>query len=71
MLRARTRIRFAVQPGYSFIKNKRIRLRARRLVEFLKWAEKDGEQMAKDLEYAPLPENLQQRVLKRIDEIKY
>jgi hypothetical protein len=26
--------------------------------------------MAKDLDYAPLPEDLQQRVLKRIDEIK-
>ena len=45
--------------------------KGKKLVEFLKWAEKDGEQMAKDLEYAPLPENLQQRVLKRIDEIKY
>ena len=45
--------------------------KGKKLVEFLKWAEKDGEKMAKDLEYAPLPENLQQRVLKRIDEIKY
>jgi phosphate transport system substrate-binding protein len=41
-----------------------------KLVEFLKWAAKDGEKMAKDLQYAPLPESLQQRVLKRIDEIK-
>jgi hypothetical protein len=30
----------------------------------------DGEKMAKDLDYAPLPEMVQQRVLKRIDEIK-
>ena len=45
--------------------------RGKKLVEFLKWAAKDGEQMAKDLEYAPLPESLQQRVRKRIDEIKY
>jgi phosphate transport system substrate-binding protein len=44
--------------------------KGRKLVEFLKWAAKDGEKMAKDLEYAPLPENLQQRVLQRIDEIK-
>jgi phosphate transport system substrate-binding protein len=44
--------------------------KGKKLVEFLKWAEKDGEKMAKDLQYAPLPENLQQRVLKRIDEIK-
>jgi phosphate transport system substrate-binding protein len=44
--------------------------KGRKLVEFLKWAAKDGEKMAKDLQYAPLPESLQQRVLKRIDEIK-
>jgi len=45
--------------------------KGKKLVEFLKWAEKDGEQMAKDLDYAPLSENLQQRVLQRISEIKY
>jgi phosphate transport system substrate-binding protein len=44
--------------------------KGKKLVEFLKWAAKDGEKMAKDLQYASLPENLQQRVLKRIDEIK-
>src|SRR2546430_10532682 len=43
----------------------------KKLVEFLKWAAKDGEKMAKDLDYAPLPEALQARVLKRIEEIKY
>jgi phosphate transport system substrate-binding protein len=44
--------------------------KGKKLVEFLKWAQKDGEKMAKDLDYAPLPEPLQARVLKRIDEIK-
>jgi phosphate transport system substrate-binding protein len=44
--------------------------KGKKLVEFLKWAEKDGEKMARDLQYASLPESLQQRVLKRIDEIK-
>src|SRR6266704_5984552 len=44
--------------------------KGKKLVEFLKWAAKDGEKMAKDLDYAPLPDTLQQRVLKRIDEIK-
>jgi len=44
--------------------------KGKKLVAFLKWAAKDGEKMARDLQYAPLPENLQQRVLKRIDEIK-
>ncbi len=44
--------------------------KGKKLVEFLKWAAKDGEKMAKDLQYAPLPDNLQQRVLARINEIK-
>jgi phosphate transport system substrate-binding protein len=44
--------------------------KGKKLVEFLKWATTKGEGMAKTLEYAPLPENVQQRVLKRIDEIK-
>ena len=44
--------------------------KGKKMVEFLKWAQRDGEKMAKDLDYAPLPEDLQQRVLKRIDEIK-
>src|SRR5437868_11031839 len=44
--------------------------KGKKLVEFLKWAAKDGEKMATDLEYAPLPDSLQERVLKRIDEIK-
>jgi phosphate transport system substrate-binding protein len=46
-------------------------IKGKKLVEFLKWATKDGEKMARDLQYAPLPENLQERVLKRVDEIKY
>ncbi len=44
--------------------------KGKKLVEFLKWAAKDGEKMARDLQYAPLPDSLQQRVLNRIDEIK-
>jgi len=44
--------------------------KGKKLVEFLKWAAKDGEKMAKDLQYAPLPDNLQQRVLARINDIK-
>jgi phosphate transport system substrate-binding protein len=44
--------------------------KGKKLVEFLKWSLKDGEKMAKDLDYAPLPETVQERVLKRINEIK-
>src|ERR1700752_1879483 len=45
--------------------------KGKKLVDFLKWAETKGEQMAKDLDYAPLPDSLQDRILKRIDEVKY
>jgi phosphate transport system substrate-binding protein len=44
--------------------------KGKKLIEFLKWAMGKGEEMAKDLNYAPLPDEVQQRVLKRIDEIK-
>ena len=45
--------------------------KGKKLVEFLKWALTKGEAMAKGLDYASLPESVQQRVLKRIDEIKF
>ena len=44
--------------------------KGKKMVEFLKWSATKGEGMAKTLDYAPLPDNVQQRVLKRIDEIK-
>jgi phosphate transport system substrate-binding protein len=44
--------------------------KGKKLVEFLKWAVTKGEDMAKDLDYAPLPANLRDRVLKRVAEIK-
>jgi phosphate transport system substrate-binding protein len=45
--------------------------KGKKLVEFLKWAAKDGEKMAKNLDYAPLPENIQERVVKQVNDIKY
>ena len=45
-------------------------VKGKKLVEFLKWAVTKGEGMAEKLDYAPLPESVQQRILKRIDEIK-
>jgi len=45
-------------------------VKGKKLVEFLKWALSNGGGIAKDLNYAPLPDNVQQRVLKRLDEIK-
>jgi phosphate transport system substrate-binding protein len=44
--------------------------KGKKIVEFLKWSETKGQDMAKQLNYAPLPDNLRDRVLKRIDEIK-
>jgi phosphate transport system substrate-binding protein len=44
--------------------------KGKKLVAFLKWALTDGEKMATALDYAPLPDALRERVLKRIQEIK-
>ena len=44
--------------------------KGRKLVEFLKWALTTGEDMVKELGYAPLPDSLRERVLKRVAEIK-
>jgi phosphate transport system substrate-binding protein len=44
--------------------------KGKKMVDFLKWALTKGESMAQQLEYAPLPDSLRDRALKRIDEIK-
>jgi ABC-type phosphate transport system substrate-binding protein len=41
------------------------------MVEFLKWAMKEGETMAPQLDYAPLPPDLSKRVLAEIAGIQY
>jgi phosphate transport system substrate-binding protein len=46
-------------------------VKGKKLVEFLNWALTKGEEMAKDLNYAPLPAEVRDRVLKRVAEIKY
>ena len=46
-------------------------VKGKKLVEFLNWALTKGEGMASSLDYASLPENVQQRVLERIKTIKY
>src|ERR1700690_2717666 len=46
-------------------------VKGRKLVEFLNWALTKGEGMAASLDYASLPDSLQQRVLGRIKTIKY
>jgi phosphate transport system substrate-binding protein len=44
--------------------------RGQKLVEFLNWAMTKGEPMASSLDYAPLPAELQTRVLERVKTIK-
>ena len=51
--------------------NQKDHAKGEKLVQFLKWAETKGQKMATDLDYAPLPENVQKRVLEEIDAIKY
>jgi phosphate transport system substrate-binding protein len=45
--------------------------KGKKLVEFLRWVETQGQAMAPALDYAPLPEDLSKRVLKAIDSITY
>ncbi|MGA3006447.1 MAG: phosphate ABC transporter substrate-binding protein PstS [Opitutaceae bacterium] len=46
-------------------------VKGKKLVEFLKWAYNDGEKMAAALDYAPLPDSVKERVLKRVNQIQY
>jgi phosphate transport system substrate-binding protein len=41
-----------------------------KLVAFLKWAVTDGQKISPTLDYAPLPDEVQQRELKVLDTIK-
>ena len=45
--------------------------KGKKLVDFLGWALTKGEAIAPSLDYAPLPEDLQKRVLERIKTIKF
>ena len=44
-------------------------IKAKKLAAFLTWAETEGQKMARDLNFAPLPENVQSRVLSAIHTI--
>jgi phosphate transport system substrate-binding protein len=43
----------------------------KKLVEFLKWAVTEGQKLSPALDYAPLPDEIQQRELQLINTIKY
>ena len=44
--------------------------KGKKLIEFLKWAMEKGQAMAPTLDYAPLPPDLQKRVLEKVEAIK-
>lgn len=43
--------------------------KTKKLVAFLKWAETDGQKMARDLNFAPLPDSVKSRVLAELNSI--
>ena len=44
-------------------------VKAKELVAFLTWAETEGQKMVRELNFAPLPENVQSRILTEIKSI--
>jgi len=44
--------------------------KGQKIVDFLEWAMKDGQKMAKPLSYAPLPRSLRKKVLAKVNEIE-
>jgi len=61
---ARMPTRSPARPGLLVYQQQKDATKGKKLVEFLKWPLTKGETMAKDLDYAALPDSVQQRVLK-------
>lgn len=60
--------------GYTYIlvyKDQKDKVKGEALAEFLWWAIHDGEKYAKDLLYAPLPENVVKKAEEKIKQINY
>ena len=45
--------------------------RGHKLIAFLKWAVTDGQKLSPSLHYAPLPDNVQERIVKLLDTVTY
>lgn len=58
-------------PSWILIYQEQKGARGRELIEFLKWAITDGQKLSPALDYAPLPEALQQRELKLLDTVTF
>ncbi len=58
-------------PSWVLIYQKQNGDRGKQVVAFLKWAITDGQKISPALDYAPLPDELQQRELKLLDTVTY
>lgn len=58
-------------PSWILIYQKQNTDKGKHLVGFLRWAITDGQKISPTLDYAPLPEALQQRELKLLDTVTY
>lgn len=56
--------------SYAVLYTKQPAAKGKVLVEFLKWATSEGQKFAKELDYSPLPEDLQKKIAARLDEVK-
>jgi phosphate transport system substrate-binding protein len=56
--------------SYAVLYKKQPAGKGKALVEFLKWATGEGQQFAKELDYSPLPAELQAKIAARLDEVK-
>jgi len=57
--------------SYALLYKKQPNGKGQAIVEFLKWAVTDGQQFAKELEYAPLPADLSAKVKARLDQVTF
>ncbi len=52
-------------------KNQPDKVKGKKIVEFLRWAETDGQKYSTDLLYAPLPESIVKQVQEKLKQINY
>ena len=57
--------------SYAILYKKLPAAKGKPLVEFLKWATSEGQQFAKGLDYAPLPDELIKKIQARLDQVQY
>jgi phosphate transport system substrate-binding protein len=45
--------------------------KGKKLVKFIKWAVTDGQKLSASLDYAPIPDGIVKKILKRLDDVTY